>query len=82
MLLLIVGVICAISVIGKVSDFDKYHLLILAPITLPIIGVIAGIIGVFQEKRFTKLIPLFIPMLNLGLAVTIFIDFSFSYWQF
>lgn len=81
-ILFFVGLFLSLTINGYIKDFDKHHLLILAPITGPIIGLVLGIFGVAKANRYMKILPIVSVLANLGLAGLIFITYSFSYWQF
>ena len=81
-ILFFIGLFLSLAINGYIRDFDKHHLLILTPIILPIVGIGLGAIGVIKSKRYMKILPITSVLVNLGLAVVIFITYSFSYWQF
>ena len=64
------------------SQLEEQRWKIIAPIALPLAGVIIGIVGAFQAKRYYKLLPLLLIVINLGFAALIFLDYAFSYWEF
>ena len=67
---------------GGVRNFDKEHLLFLYPIVGPLIGAVIGFLGIVKTDKYMKVLCLFAMLANLGLAVVIFLSYSFSYWQF
>jgi len=81
-ILFFIGLFLSLAINGYIRDFDQHHLLILAPIISPIAGIGLGAIGVIKSKRYMKILPITSVLVNLGLAVVIFITYSFSYWQF
>lgn len=76
------GLIASLTINEYIKDFDKYHLLILAPIIFPITGVYLALRGALKNKGYRRLIHLLIMLLNFALILIIFVAFSFSYWQF
>lgn len=81
-ILFFAGLLISLTINEYTKNYDKYHWLILLPIVLPLAGTIFGIIGIGRVQGFTKLIPLLCVLANIGLAVVIFLAYSFSYWQF
>ena len=81
-ILFIVSLFSSLTINEYTQDLDKHHLLILAPILGPIVGIGLGAFGAVKSKRYMKILPIASVLANLGLAVVIFITYSFSYWQF
>jgi len=78
----LIGLVTWYYVTINIEDSDKYHLLILLPILLPMIGLISGTVGIFKAPSYIKLLALSLVLINIGLIVTIFVDYAFSYWEF
>lgn len=64
------------------KNYENNNWLILLPIILPLAGIYFGVKSILKAKGYAKLIPLVSILANLGLAIIIFIAYSFSYWEF
>ena len=78
----LIGLVTWYYVTINIENSDKYHLLILLPIVLPMLGLIFGIVGIFKVPGYAKLLGLPLLLINIVLIATIFVDYAFSYWEF
>jgi len=78
----LLGVIYGVVQSELFNDYDKYRWMIIVSIIFPLLGIFFGLKNVVKSHKYWKLLSLLAVLINLGLAVVIFVTFSFSYWQF
>lgn len=79
--LLLIGVLISGLEGAYQKNYDR-HFVIIAPIILPLLGILFSWKSLSHSSAVQKAITLLVAMLNLILIVVIVIAFSFSYWQF
>jgi Kef-type K+ transport system membrane component KefB len=76
------GLLTSLTILEFIRNYENHHWLILLPIILPLLGFIFGILSLIRAQSYWKLAAGVGLLLNLGLSLLIFLEFSFSYWQF